>query len=492
MHPSPQQAQLRIILWIVAILAVIRLWLMPIANSFWLDETLIVWAVRDGFYNLFHAVPMMLQPVAFCVVEWLVGRLGGLHEVTLRLPSLAAGIGALYVYYRIGVEFIDRSAGLTLAGLYISLHQVAIEIPNARPYSLALLAESAALLWLLRWQRSGRLREGVLWVTCTVAAGYLHPLFFVALPLEIGFVLWRIYTSSFAKARQLSVCVLIAVVLIVPDIPQLFVISRQAGILSWTHQPTLLGLLPIVTPIYVLPTVVLFWFLEWLEGRRPRWTASAPMDVGALGALILVVPMAIAVVLSRFTPVHVYDMRYLLPTAPGVVLSWGWLLHRIDSRFIRDMSLACGLAASIVITGGLFPVPDYRQENWRSAVETAPESGAMLVYSGLVETRRLEWLQQPERWSYLMAPVLAYRPYVQPANAFVMPFDLDGAGQQYMERLLASRILQQDRVTLVTRQSFAGPAWVPWVSERLLKVGFQPIRNSAYGRVRVDVFQHSP
>ncbi len=126
MRPSSQPVQLRTIVWIIAVLAVIRLWVMPLWNSFWLDETLTVWAIRGGFWKIFQVVPSTPESIAFCVVEWLTGRLAGLHEATLRLPSLAAAIGALYIYYRLGVEFIDRSAGLSLAALYITLYEVAI------------------------------------------------------------------------------------------------------------------------------------------------------------------------------------------------------------------------------------------------------------------------------------------------------------------------------------------------------------------------------
>jgi hypothetical protein len=489
MRPSPQPDQLRTIVWIIAVLAVIRLWVMPLWNSFWLDETLTVWAIRDGFWQIFRAGAIAPQSIAFSAAEWLVSRIGGLSEANLRLPSVVAAIGALWMYYRIGVEFIDRSAGLSLAALYITLDQVAIEVPNARPYSVALFAASAALLWMLRWLRDGRIWDGILWVTCAVAAGHFHPFFFTLLPLEGGFVLWHIYRHRLVKAWQFVVCILVGITLSAPATPQLLFISQQARALSWSPRPTFFDIFKTVTPMCVLPVVALLALLEWFEGRRPRWLAPQSKDAAALSALLLLAPTAAAFVLSRFTEVHVFHARYLLPTLPGAVLLWGWLLHGIDAPFIRQMSLAVGLVASIVITGGLSAVPDYHQEDWRSAVRSIPESGGMLVYSGLVESRRDGWLQQRERWSYLMAPVLAYRPKVQSADAFIIPFDFDLEGQKYLERLIDSRLRQRDSVTVVTRQFFAGPVWVHWISERLGRAGFRQIRRSAYGRVHVEVFQ---
>jgi hypothetical protein len=465
---------------------------MPLWNSFWLDETLTVWAIRGGFWRIWQVVPQTPDSVMFSVLEWLTSRLGGFQEATLRLPCVVAAIATLYIYYRIGTEFVGRSAGLSLVALYISLYEVVIEVPNARAYPVALLAESAALLWLLRWLRNGRVRDGILWMVCAVLAGHFHQFFFTVLPLQCGYVLWRAYHRPFAQTRQLLVCGLIGIALLGPAVPQILSTAQQARVLSWAPRPAFLDLLLAVTPMYVLPVLTLLVLLEWFEGRRPRWAASQPKDAAELGLLLFLAPTALAFVLSWFTEVHIFHARWLLPTVPGAILLWGWLLEGIDSPFIRHMSLAAGLVACIVVTGGLSTVPDYRDEDWRSAVRSLPESGAMLVYSTFPIARHLESLQQGERWSYLMAPVLAYRPNIQPADAFAMPFDFDTAGREYMERLINSRMRDRARVTVVTRESFAGPAWGGWISERLEKLGFRRIRSSAYGRVQVEVFQASP
>lgn len=480
---------IRVMVWIFAALAVIRLWLMPIGNSFWLDETLIVWAIRDGFQHILQAGLVTPQSTAFCLVEWVTSLVGGLHEPALRLPSIAAGIGTLLVLYRIGVEFVDRSAGLTLPAIYITLQQVAIEIPNARPYSLALLAESSALLLLLRWLRDGRMKDGVLWVICAAAAGHLHPFFFSVAPIEAGFVLWCVYRGSAVKMRQLLICCLIGLALAALAIPQVLFLSRQAKMLSWVPQPGFVDLLKAVVPKFVLLMAALLVLAEWLGGRRPHWIRTQSYEAAALGALVLFVPIAGAFVLSHFTRIHVFYPRYLLSAVPGLVLFWGSMLHRLDSPFVRQVALAGGLAASLVITGGPSLVPNYHQEDWRSAVKSLPESGATLVYSGLVESQNFDWLEDPTLWGFLIAPVLAYRPNLQPADAFVIPFHFDQAGQEYMDRLIGSRMSAHNTVAVVTRQTFVGPRWPPWISEHMRAAGFQKVRESTYGLVQVDVFQ---
>src|SRR5437667_5916 len=69
------------------------------------------------------------------------------------------------------------------------------------------------------------------------------------------------------------------------------------------------------------------------------------------------------------------------------------------------------------------PVPDYAHEDWRSADRSLELSSAFLVYSTLVETRHIDWLQRPERWGYLMAPLLAYHPSLSQRDAFALPYD---------------------------------------------------------------------
>ena len=272
----------------VAAVAIIRLWLLPIVNSFWLDETLIVRTIRGGFSQVASNAAASLQSVGFCSVEWLVSRAWNASEIALRLPSIVAALASLYVYYRLGVEFIDREAGLIFASLYIMLPQVAFEVPNARPYSLALLAHAGALLWLLRWTRSGLLRHGLWWTLCAAAACHLQPLFVLGLGVEGFFVLWLLLKSTAIRPRDFAICGAVAVILLLPALSQAVAMSRQAALLSFVDRPSLGSVLPVIFPFYALGAAAIMAVITRLEGTPLRWTAMKDAsNLNVLAALLL-------------------------------------------------------------------------------------------------------------------------------------------------------------------------------------------------------------
>src|SRR2546423_112841 len=126
------------LLFIIGAVVVCRLWILPLGNSFWLDESVVASLIHNGFQFTVHQAFIDSQPVVFTVIEWLVRHVGD-SEVVLRLPSLLASAGSLMVLYRIASEAIDREAGLLAAGVHLSLVAVAVQAANARPYAIALL-----------------------------------------------------------------------------------------------------------------------------------------------------------------------------------------------------------------------------------------------------------------------------------------------------------------------------------------------------------------
>ncbi len=481
-----------IIIAVIGAAAVVRLWIMPMVNSFWLDETMIVSIVRHGLTRIASGTPASVASVAFCWLEWCTSKVFGLSEVALRLPSVVAGIGTLYVFYRIGAEFVDHETGFIFGALYISLPQVAVETPNARPYAVGLWAETVALLWLFRWRRTNRLHAGVLWAICSAIAVHMHYLFGMALAVEGAFVVWVAFREKSISARQAFACGLLALVLLLPALPRVLALAQQANALSFFEVPTFSNLAALVIPVYILVSAALMAVLIVTEGDRLSWAGIEPeKDIAILSSLLLFLPAFGLFVLSRFTNVRLFDQRYLIPVVPGFVLLWGQLLRAIDPPFFRRMSLASGLVVTVVLVGGLSGIPNYRSEDWRSAVRSIPNGTATLVYSSLVETRHLDWLQKPEWWANLMAPVLTYRPSVTPENGYVVPFDIGPSEQSYVAGLLDGPLRDRDTITVIVRRIFAGPAWLSWISDRLSSAGYRKASDTSYGSVEVAVFRRS-
>ena len=486
---SPRRDWFPAVLSAVLAAAVIRLWVQPLWNSFWLDETLIVWTIRDGLGQIIPDAFVSLQSIAFCMLEWLVAQAGGVHEAALRLPPVAAAIATLCVYYRIGMEALDRELGLILPALYVAMPSVAVEVSTARPYALALLAHTTALLWLLRWLRSGRLQDGAWWAVCAAAACHFHQLFAIAVPLEAAVLLWRVFKGAAISLRQFVCCALGLAILLMPAIPQALVMRNLGRLLSFAAQPAASALVLELMPVGLLFVAALVGVAEWAAGRSPAWARpKSGAEAALLGAVLLIVPTLGFFTLSRLTEIRLFESRYLLPAAPGFVVLWGWLLRGIQPAGMRRMSLVATVVMSVLLTAGFSPAVDYRREDWRSAVHSMPDSGAALVYSGLVETRHLDWLQAPQRWSYLAAPVAVYRPGISPRGTFLIPFDFDSSGTAYVERLATGPLRGRDTITVIARRSFSGPAWVSWLSRFLAGAGFKETRGSVYGAVEVRVF----
>ena len=275
-----------------------------------------------------------------------------------------------------------------------------------------------------------------------------------------------------------------------PALPQAITLLQQSHLLSFAARPSAADLPFALIPVFLVPALLLLGAAEWAGGRSPRWVAPlAGGPVLALATLLLLLPVFVYFTLSQLTGVRLFLGRYLLPTAPGLVILWGWFQRGIEPASLRRTSLLTTVLLSVLWLGGSSAMPAYAGENWRSAVHSMPNAGAILLYSGLVETRRLNWLQSPEHWSYLGAPVTVYRPSVSPQDVFIVPFDIGSPEKAYMDHLLAGSLRERKTITLIARHSFSGPQWTSWLSRRLMDIGYPEVLSSAFGLVDVHVFQ---
>jgi len=472
------------ILATLGLLAAVRLWILPLGNSFWLDESLVVSIAKNQIADIGAAAYQApSQSTLFCYVQWVMLQFAGVNEILTRLPSLLGAAGSAYVLYRIGAEFVNCEAGLIYAVLFVAFPQTTAEASNARPYALGLFFHLLALLTLLRWRRDGRQRTAIVFAVYTALSAYFHLFFLLAVPLEAGYLAWKWPHARRRLFEQAAWAGLVLLGCVLPLTPQTSRLMSMRRILEFPSPDDWFELVRFFFPIGLLAGC----FLAWLLAFAPKTFDMKERDHLTLGFLLMVPALALAGA-SEFWHLNLLVPRYLLCSAPGVILVWGSCLRALGPPWVRRMTLAGGLVSSAAFAGGLAFVPDFQHEDWRSAVRNAHPSDRMLVYNGLAETRQLEWLTDSQHWDYLMAPVLVYQPGVTQANASLVPFEFTPEDREYMDRIL-SGFTTEKNVNVIMRVKFSGLAWLIWLDQHLNRMGFRRTRVSSYGRMELWAYQ---
>src|SRR5581483_8938019 len=104
------------------ILAVaIAIWLVAVRAPLWLDETVSYWQIHRGFSQI--ASRQGLSFGAYSYLLWCASKLFGTSEVSLRIPSILAMLGAVYLLYRAARELFDDEIAV-IAAVVFCLHPV--------------------------------------------------------------------------------------------------------------------------------------------------------------------------------------------------------------------------------------------------------------------------------------------------------------------------------------------------------------------------------
>src|SRR5262245_48993574 len=123
---------------VCAIVAAALRW-MPIHESLWVDELHTAWCAAGSLDEVASRAAMGNQSPLFAWIEWLLVRLVGPSELSLRLPSLLAGSLLPLAVYWLSARWSTSGVGLVAAAL-ITVDPLAIfYATEARPYALVQL-----------------------------------------------------------------------------------------------------------------------------------------------------------------------------------------------------------------------------------------------------------------------------------------------------------------------------------------------------------------
>jgi hypothetical protein len=478
---------------------VLRLWILPLTGSLWLDETVTYWVAYKGLAAALRRSQFFPgQPAVYTAIAALAIRVGGPSEIVLRLPSLiAAGLTA-WLLYRLGKVWLDREAGIIVAIVFTSLHEIAREAAvNARPYAFGLLLVVGGMLELVRWLQSGRVQNLLTFVALSAAIVYFHYLFgvvYLVFLVYCFYVRWSGETPVPWKSL-LTAWGLIAV-LISPLLWNAVYAKRVSAGASFAPSPSIFQLFSsFLPPLLGASLFVGVLVAVFVCGECRATLTAASRSIWLLLMGWAAVPTIVLYLIARLTPFKTFVPRYFLETVPALSLLVGWLVRGLQPARARIIVATTIAAISIVsIRGGLrHPMAPLFPEDWRAAAASVraadiPESTPVLVRTGLIETAKIRWGLDIDRDSPLLAPTSKYP---IPGRIILLPYNLNPEAENYLQDVYYQVLRPTDTFVLIAR-NYGSENVIPWLRGWLCSKGFQASEMADTEGVTVLLFRRTP
>jgi hypothetical protein len=332
------------LLYGLALALSISVWFIAIRAPLWLDETVSLFVIKGGFSEILSRQGWPGVP-AYPVLLWLWTKAMGTAELTLRMSSVLAMLGAVYLLYLAARELFDWDVAI-IAAVFFCLHPVVyVESVDVRPYPFAALAITASILTLVRLRHNRSNWLAALFGLSAAFIVYFQFLFVVILPaLLISFVALKIGDRK-TLWRQLGVALVVFAVAFLPVVPGLQYMFHTSGTHVFDAAPQLGALGQVLgqnRPALILAATIL------IAAATRRLDLHRQVDVRIIFVCVslALVPILLLYSISTETSVHIFVFRYRLVAVPGVALCWALAVSRISSRGLRLLFCLAFVAAA--------------------------------------------------------------------------------------------------------------------------------------------------
>lgn len=395
--PQSMQARVQYAIYALALAASVSIWFIAIRAPLWLDETISFWQINGGVAKILSrqgGLSALAVPV-YPYILWLASKILGTSEIALRIPSIVAMLGAVYLLYSAARELFNREVAAFTA-IVFCIHPIVIFASiDVRPYAFAVLAVNLAIFLLVRSRQSNSIWLAALFGVSAAVIVYFHFLFAVILPaFAIVFFAFKVGDRK-NLWRQFGAALAAFGMAFLPVIPGLWYMFRTSGIHVFDDPPNLMALgltlapgwlgymiclaalaalslrsdvkgcaasLRILLSALLVLVLLLIVYNATTRGQSiyvalPPWlvfilgssaliatiTGRSKTDLNnrcnRLGVLLCVslafIPILILYAVSVGTSIHIFVPRYRLVAIPGIALYWAFLISRIEPRVIR-------------------------------------------------------------------------------------------------------------------------------------------------------------
>jgi hypothetical protein len=371
--------------YVLALAVSISTWLVAIRAPLWVDETISLFLLKDGFSGI--ARQMWPDSPAYSYLLLLWTKVMGTSEIMLRVSSILPMLGAVLLLYYSARKLFERDIAL-IATLIFCVDPITVFAAiDVRPYAFAALATTASIAALVSLRDNNSTWLAMLFGPSAALIVQFHLLFVAILPALLVCFLALKFKQGWGFWRQFNAALVGFTLGILPAIHKFEIMYHTSGTHGFATAP---GLKPLVSILTVRGSAAIL-VLGVLIGKRRRWVP----DKGDRWAILLclslaLVPSLILFGLSRATSIHVFLPRYLLVAVPGIALSWALAASRIDSRTLRWL---CSLALVAVMAAISFTSTRARshETSWKAALafiekNASVDNAPVLICSGISES----------------------------------------------------------------------------------------------------------
>jgi hypothetical protein len=417
----------------------VRLWLMPLPSSFWLDEMATVFVAQHGANHpsLADAAPQAWRSWYYPVVR-MNGAVLGYSEVATRLPSILAMAGFLLLLAGLARRLIHPEAAWFAVFACLALPGLNYQAANARPYALGMCVFAAALLFLVRWLDFGRWRDGLLFAASAALVEYIHLLFWPSCLVFVLYAAARVARGETPLNGKRAVLVFgLYALALLPVAAQTLSLLRDVRAHVFAPLPSLWQLLRSLELTLVLGCALGAWLI--VRARRGR---PLPLTTTVLIAAWWLCQPILLYAFSWLTGDAVFVPRYLQLALPGAALaSTAMAALFIPAGEWRRISAVFALGVFLFLGQWRQLWPNHHNSDWRAAARAVNQLQAageipVICPSPFIEARPPAWRPDYPLPGFLYAHLAVYP---ISGKIYLFPFENSPLAESQASTLAQSR-----------------------------------------------------
>ena len=363
---------LDLLLALVLTLCIVRLWLMPIASSFWVDEMGTVFVARYGAaHPSLRAAPQVAASIYYALPR-ITESVVGTSEAGYRIWSLLAMGAALWLIARVAAAVIHPNCAWFVVFACLSLRGIDYQAADARPYALGACVAAAGVLLSIRWLDSGRARDGAAFAVVAALLWRVHLVFWPFYLVFLIYAMVRLGGGSTPVGWRQAVMIFLALGLaLLPVASRALTLNREAAAHVIAAPPSLGALSRALKLGLIAGAYAGAWILSGRLGWRLNIAANHPPGSRALILTWWLCQPLCLFAYSSITGNSVFVYRYLYLSLPGAALAAAaaavTIASRVPAVHWKTASLAFGLGVLLWLGNWSQWRVMHHNSDWRGA-----------------------------------------------------------------------------------------------------------------------------